>query len=113
MNIRLILTTLAVATLVQLAMVMAGHYVPVIKNNVFALGGMAISLAAGLAYARLAAQGWVPSLTGGALVGGACALIGISVSLALKDVPPMVLALGTLSSAVTGAIGGAIGRLLA
>ena len=113
MNTRLILTTVAVATLVQLAMVIAGHYVPVIKNNVFALGGMAISLAAGLAYARLAGGGWAPSLTGGAAVGGVCALIGIGVSLALKDVPPMVLALGTFSSAVTGAIGGAIGKLLA
>lgn len=112
MNTRLILTTLAVATFVQLAMVLAGHYVPVIKNNVFAAGGMAISLAAGLAYAKLASQGWVPSLAGGAVVGGACALIGIGVSLALKDVPPMVLAVGTFSSAITGMIGGAIGKLL-
>jgi len=39
MNTRLILTTVAVATAVQLAMVIAGHYVPFIKNNVFALGG--------------------------------------------------------------------------
>jgi hypothetical protein len=46
------------------------------------------------------------------VVGGLCALIGIGVSLALKDVAPMILALGTLSSAVTGAIGGAIGKLL-
>ena len=112
MNPKLILTTLAVATFVQLAMVVVGHYVPFVKNNVFALGGMGISLVAGLAYAKLAGEGWVPSLTGGALVGGACALIGIGVSLLLKDVPPMVLALGTLSSTVTGAIGGAIGKLL-
>ncbi|WP_310541329.1 hypothetical protein [Phenylobacterium sp.] len=112
MNTKLILTTVAVATAVQLAMVIAGHYVPFIKNNVFALGGMAISLVAGLAYAKLAGGGWVPSLAGGAMVGGLCALIGIGVSQALKDVAPMILALGTLSSTVTGAIGGAIGKLL-
>ena len=113
MNFKLILITAGVATLVQLAMVIAGHYAPFIKTHVFALGGMAISLVAGLVYAKLAADGWGPSLMGGALVGGACAVIGIGLSLALKDVPPMILAVGTLSSAVTGAIGGAIGKLLA
>jgi hypothetical protein len=112
MSTRSILVSLTVATAFQLAMVLAGHYVDFIKENVFALGGVAISLVAGMAYAKSAAGGWKRVLPGAVLVGGGSALLGIAVSLALKDVPAMVLVLGTTSSAVTGAIGGAIGLRL-
>jgi hypothetical protein len=44
------------------------------------------------------------------LAGGISAAIGIAVSVALGDVPTRLLALGTGSSAVTGLIGGLIGR---
>ncbi|WP_157123704.1 hypothetical protein [Allosphingosinicella indica] len=96
----------------QLAMVVAGHYNAFIKDNVFAVGGMAISLVAGLAYARLAAEGWPSSLAGGLVAGGGCASLGIALSLALKDVPPAVLAFGTIGSAVAGLAGAAIGKVL-
>ena len=95
----------------QLAMVIAAHYVPFIKNNVFAVGGLLISLAAGWLYARAASGGWSSSLIGGLIVGGACALLGIGVSVLLRDVPPGVLFFGTIGSAVAGLIGGAIGKL--
>ncbi len=101
----------AAGTIVQLVMIIAGHFVPFVRDNVFALGGLAISLLAGLLYARLARGGWGPSLGGGAIAGGACALIGIAPSVALGDTPAMILLFGTLGSAVTGALGGAIGRL--
>ncbi len=112
MSTRSILVSLTVATAFQLAMVLAGHYVDFVKEDVFALGGMAISLVAGMAYAKSAAAGWKRVLPGAVLVGGGSALLGVAVSLALKDVPAMVLVLGTISSAVTGAIGGAIGLRL-
>jgi len=51
------------------------------------------------------------AILGGVLAGGLCALIGIAVSYLLKDVPASLLALGTLSSAVTGAVGGWLGTL--
>jgi hypothetical protein len=67
-----------------------------------------------LVYAIVARGGSTSSLAIGGLVAGAvCALIGIFVSYMLKDVPVTLLALGTVSSAVTGAIGGAIGKFLA
>jgi hypothetical protein len=44
------------------------------------------------------------------MAGGICAVIGVGVSVLLGDVPPSLLALGTASSAVTGLIGGIIGR---
>ena len=65
MNPQTLLAATGAGLAAQLAMVVAGHYVPFIKDNVFAIGGMAISLVAGLMYAKLAGAGWVPSLTGG------------------------------------------------
>jgi hypothetical protein len=97
-----------IGTLLQLAMVLSGHWVEFIKLNVFAVGGMLISALAGVIYARSARLDRKKSAIQGAIVGGLCALIGIVVSFILGDVPAGILALGTLSSAVTGAIGGAI-----
>ena len=108
--------TLLIATagglVAQLAMVIAGHYMPFIKDNIFAIGGMAISLVAGLVFARLAQVGWAPSLGGAAFTGGVCALLGIGVSVALGDTALMILAVGTMGSAVAGLIGGAVGKVL-
>lgn len=98
-----------IGTLAQIAMVVAGHQIPAVKDW-FAIGGMGISALAGWA----ALKGQPASLaaaTGiGALAGGLCAALGIAVSVALGDVPASLLALGTGSSAVTGLIGGLIGR---
>ena len=74
---------------------------------------MGISLLAGLAYARWAPRASASAAAVGGLVAGAvCAFIGILVSYLLGDVPASLLALGTVSSAVTGALGGWIGRML-
>jgi hypothetical protein len=97
-----------IGTLLQLAMVVSGHWVEFIKMNVFAIGGMLISALAGVIYARSARVDRKKSAIQGAIAGGACALIGIAVSFFLGDVPASILAVGTISSAVTGAIGGAI-----
>ena len=109
-------SALIVATVIgliaQLAMIVAGHYIPFVREKVFAVGGMAISLAAAVLYARLAHGAWPPSLIGGAIAGGLCALIGIVPSVALGDTPAMILLVGTLGSAVAGVAGGAIGKLL-
>ncbi|NIP56949.1 MAG: hypothetical protein GWM92_02400, partial [Gemmatimonadetes bacterium] len=55
-----------------------------------------ISLIVGLLWAREYASGYGRGAGGGAVVGGACALIGIGISLALGDVPANILAFGTL-----------------
>ncbi len=96
-------------TIAQIAIVVAGHFVPALAN-LFAIGGMGISALAGWA----ALKGQPASISAaagrGALAGGISAAIGIAVSVALGDVPTSLLALGTGSSAVTGLIGGLIGR---
>ncbi|MEO8115521.1 MAG: hypothetical protein ABI655_14130 [Phenylobacterium sp.] len=112
MNINALLIAGGGGLAAQLAMVIAGHYVAFIKDNVFAAGGMAISLVAGLVYAKLAAEGWPSSLIGGLVAGGACALLGIAVSVGLKYTAVAILAFGTIGSAVAGLAGGGLGKLL-
>ncbi|HEY4275299.1 MAG TPA: hypothetical protein VGM68_07435 [Rhizomicrobium sp.] len=111
MNKDSLITATSIGLVLQLAMVVGGHYVPMIKEN-FAIGGMLISLVAGLLYARKTLGSWSDALIGGGIAGGVCALIGIAVSVLLKDVPAMILAIGTAASAVTGLVGGAIGKLI-
>ena len=102
-----------VGTLLQLAMVVSGHYNSGIAN-LFGVLGVTISLVAGVLFAVWAKRPTVgSSATGGLLAGGICALLGILVSYFLGDVTAMIIAFGTLSSAVTGAIGGAVGQVVA
>jgi hypothetical protein len=112
MSTRALLIATLIGTILQTAMVVAGHSNKSIAN-MFAVGGMSLSLIAGVIYAAMAGGTTGSDILGGAIAGAACALIGIAVSYALKDVPASLLALGTASSAVTGAIGGWLGRLLA
>ena len=93
-------------TVLQLGMVLSGHTNSSIAQ-LFAEGGMGISLVAGLLYGKLAHQGSAASYAvGGLIAGGVCALLGILVSFYLGDVPAMILAVGTAGSAVAGALGG-------
>ena len=109
---RALLIATAVGSVLQLCMIWLGHTDPAIKA-LFAVGGMGISLLAGAFYVVLCAPAArAGSLRGAALAGGICAFIGIAGSYALKDVPASLLALGTLSSVVTGVIGGFAARKL-
>jgi hypothetical protein len=110
MNTNALRRATLIGTLLQVAMVLAGHYVPFIALHVFMIGGMLISLLAGLIYAGYA-RGYVSAAIGGAIAGGVCALLGITVSVGLGDTLPIILAFGTGGSAVTGLIGGVIGKL--
>ena len=111
MSSRSLVIASLVGTVLQVAMVVAGHTSPTIAG-LFAVGGMGLSLLAGVIYARLARPATKGSAAIGGLAAGAiCAFLGILVSYLLGDVPASLLALGTLSSAVTGAIGGVIGAL--
>ena len=112
-NSRALLIATIVGTVLQVAMVVAGHSNKSIAG-MFAVGGMGFSLVAGIIYAVTARSGTTMSLvTGGLAAGALCAFIGTFVSYMLHDVPMSLLALGTISSAVTGAIGGAIGKFFA
>lgn len=111
MNKENLLIATTVGLILQLLMVVAGHYLPPVKAK-FAVGGMLISLIAGAVYIRLEQQGWQGALLGGAIAGGVCAILAIAVSVSLKDVPAMILVIGTLGSVVAGLVGGAIAKLV-
>ena len=102
---------IVVGTVLQIAMVVVGHFVSSVAI-LFAPLGMGISLVAGLLWARALSTGYGGGAGGGAVVGGVCALIGILVSYLLGDVTASVLGFGTASSAVTGALGGLLGHKL-
>jgi len=111
MNSSALVVATGIGTVLQLAMVIAGHSNKSIAA-LFGILGVSISLIAGVVYAVKAKQGSTMTLAiGGLVAGGLCALIGIVVSYALGDVPALILLVGTCSSAITGAIGGAAGRL--
>jgi hypothetical protein len=95
-----------------LVMTIVGHYVPFVRDKVFAIGGMLIAMVAGFIYARIARGAWRDSLIGGALSGAVGALLAIVASVVLGDVPAFVILVGTAASIVTGLIGGAIGKLI-
>ncbi|WP_353200844.1 hypothetical protein [Sandarakinorhabdus sp.] len=98
-----------IGTIAQIAMVVAGHYSPAVAQ-LFAIGGMGLSALAGWGALRGRSASLGSAAGSGALAGAACAVIGIGVSVVLGDVPASLLAVGTAGSAVTGLIGGVIGR---
>jgi len=102
----------AIGTVLQLAMIITGHFIPFVRDSVFMWGGLAISLVAGLLYARAKGGNWADSLFGGLVAGAVCALIGIAASVLWGDTPREILLFGTVGSGVTGLIGGAVGKLL-
>ena len=112
LNTRALVLATVVGTVLQVAMVVAGHSNASI-TKLYAVGGMGFSLVAGIAYALLA-RGGAPfsPVIGGLIAGAVCAFIGILVSYLLGDVPVTLLALGTLSSAATGALGGWLGSFV-
>jgi hypothetical protein len=104
------LVAFGAGTVLQVAMVLIGHLSPVVASW-FAVLGITLSAIAGALYAALARPGTRRvAVLGGTLVGGGCALIGIAISLYLGDVTVAVLGFGTVSSALTGALGGWLGR---
>jgi uncharacterized protein YndB with AHSA1/START domain len=112
LNTRALLLATVIGTILQVAMVVAGHSNKSIEGF-FAVGGMGFSLIAGLLYAMWARGATTSSLVlGGLMAGAVCALLGIFVSYMLGDVPASLLALGTISSAVSGALGGWLGKFL-
>ncbi len=102
-----------VGILLQVTMVVLGHYIAWVAMNAFAFGGMLISGVAGLLYARDLDKGWRRGAFGGTIVGAACALVGVLLSVGLRDTAASVIPFAVLSSALTGAVGGMFGQMAA
>ncbi|MFW6193075.1 MAG: hypothetical protein ACOC83_06280, partial [Gemmatimonadota bacterium] len=68
------MTWIGVGTALQTAMVVVGHWTPAVAS-LFGPLGVTISLVVGLLWARSEAETYGRAALGGALVGGACALV--------------------------------------
>ena len=112
MDLRALFRATLIGTAAQLGMIVAGHFVPFVRDHLFMIGGLLLSLAAGVIYALRARGGAVSSLVGGLIAGGVSAVIAIAASVALHDTPASILLLGTMGSATTGVIGGGLGKSL-
>ena len=113
MNLMSLAIAAGVGLALQLAIVAAAHRSELVRTYLLAAGGATLSLATGIVYGKLGGDPWAVSLAGGAAAGAACALVGTLVAIALKDASVRVLAFAVLASAATGALGAAMGRLLA
>jgi hypothetical protein len=111
MDRKALLIAAVIGLIAQLFMVILGHFILFVADNLFALAGVAISMGAGAIYFRKARPGSLP-LMGGAAAAAIAAFLGILVSLLLGDVPAIVLPLGTMASALAGIAGAAIARTL-
>ena len=98
-----------VGTVLQVLMVVCGHYLPQIAA-LFPIVGTLIGGVAGFVAARGMAAS-LPSAAGnGAVAGLVSGVLGTAVSVALGDVPMSTLAIAAGSTGVLGAVGGAIAR---
>ena len=107
-----LLKSTALGTLLQLIMIVLGHFAPTL-TGLYAEGGLAISGVTGLLYSIWGGKDSLGGAAlGGAAAGGLSAFVGILASHFMGDVPVTLLSVGTAGSAVTGAIGGMVGRVL-
>jgi hypothetical protein len=104
-----------VGTLCQGLTVSIGHFWRLLDDHAigFLFAGMMISATVGYLYAQDVAKGYARGIYGGAIAGGACALIGVAVSVLLGDMTALLLLQRTLISMLTGAVGGFYGQLAA
>ena len=101
-----------VGIVLQVIMVVVGHYVPAVAN-LFPVAGTGIGGIAGILNGLWSANAPHPGAAGGgAVAGGAGGLLGTLLSTVLGDVPTSTIAVGTGSTAVAGAIGALIGKFL-
>ncbi|MGH6870268.1 MAG: hypothetical protein ACREHE_02075 [Rhizomicrobium sp.] len=100
-----------VGILLQVTLAGLGHYSPWIVAHAFLFAGMMISATAGYLYAQDVGPGHARGVLAGAIIGGACALVGFGISMALGDTGPHDFWLRTAISIVTGAVGGPFGQM--
>ena len=110
---RILLRAAIVGAVLQLALALAGHFIPWVAVHLFMFGRMMASATAGYYYGMVLGRGYTVGALGGAIAGGLCAAPVIEISVLLRDAEPAMLALGTGVCILTGAVGGAFGHMAA
>lgn len=99
-----------VGTLLQVAMVVLGHYLPAVQSS-YPIVGSLIAAFTGLVFAKGAMRpARMASATGGAIAGGVSGFLGSGLSAIMGDVPGPTIGVATIASVIAGLAGGAIGH---
>jgi hypothetical protein len=104
---------IVVGTMLQVVIVLLAHFSAWIEAHAFLFAGMMISATVGYLYALEVARGYARGAYGGAIAGGACAVIGIALAVVLGDMTGRIFVIRDLISVLTGAVGGIYGQLAA
>lgn len=99
--------------ILQITMIIIGHYVSWVRDNAYEFGAMMISGLAGLLYARDFAKGYAKGAFGGAIAGGTSGIIAVCAANILGDVPLIAVPIGGAVTILIGAIGGLFGQMAA
>ncbi|HEY3778460.1 MAG TPA: hypothetical protein VGL35_10425 [Rhizomicrobium sp.] len=99
--------------MLQVVIVLLAHFSAWIEAHAFLFAGMMISATVGYLYALEVARGYARGAYGGAIAGGACAVIGIALAVVLGDMTGRIFVIRDLISVLTGAVGGIYGQLAA
>jgi hypothetical protein len=112
-DVRILLRTAIVGIVLQLALAAGAHYFAYVAKHYFLFGGMMIAATSGYLYGMGSGKGYFPGATGGAIVGGLCALAGVGASTLMQDAAQAIIPLFTAICVVTGAVGGLFGQMAA
>jgi hypothetical protein len=104
---------IVVGTMLQIVIVLLAHFSAWIEAHAFLFAGMMISATVGYLYALEVARGYAKGAYGGAIAGGACAVIGIALAVILGDMTGRIFVIRDLISVLTGAVGGVYGQMAA
>ncbi len=110
---RILGRALLVGVVLEVGLMVAAHYRPLIQFHYALFGIMMIAGTAGLLYARDLARGYVMGALGGLVIGTACGVAAVATSNLLGDQPESFIPYGVMICALLGAIGGLFGQYAA
>jgi len=90
-------------TVIQIALVVAGHYGDAIYA-IWPVPSLVTAVVAAVAYVIHVRRSFVDSAWHGAMVGGICTFVGTALAAVLADVPALQLATVTLAAITAGAV---------
>jgi len=102
-----------VGTILQIAVVVLGHFIPFISLHASLFAVMFIAGLAGLFYARDLDRGWALGTLGSVIAGTIGALIGIAMAVAIGDKPASLIRFVIVASLLSSAAGGPFGQMAA
>ena len=110
---RMLGRALLVGVGLEVALMVACHFRPLLQMHYGLFGIMMIAGTAGLLYARDLARGYVMGALGGLVIGTACGVAAVATSNLLGDQPENFIPYAVMICALLGAIGGLFGQYAA